>query len=84
MVRAALVPFALEWHIKSGSRAAPPGAHAATPSRPQLSPVEIVSDYRLAFRSRVASVSGRREVLTGKAPFGIFGDGKEVAQPQRE
>jgi len=39
-----------------------------------------VSDYRLAFRSRVASVSGRREVLTGKAPFGIFGDGKEVAQ----
>ncbi|HEX9496435.1 MAG TPA: thiamine pyrophosphate-dependent enzyme [Candidatus Limnocylindria bacterium] len=39
-----------------------------------------MSDYRLAFRSRVASVSGRREVLTGKAPFGIFGDGKEVAQ----
>ena len=39
-----------------------------------------MSDYRLAFRSRVASVAGRREVLTGKAPFGIFGDGKEVAQ----
>ncbi|MEA2661910.1 MAG: hypothetical protein QOH08_1482 [Chloroflexota bacterium] len=39
-----------------------------------------MSDYRLAFRSRVASVSGRREVLTGKAPFGIFGDGKEIAQ----
>ncbi len=39
-----------------------------------------MSDYRLAFRSRIASVSGRREVLTGKAPFGIFGDGKEVAQ----
>ena len=39
-----------------------------------------MSDYRLAFRSRVASISGRREVLTGKAPFGIFGDGKEVAQ----
>ena len=46
----------------------------------QPGPAEIVSDYRLAFRSRVASVSGRREVLTGKAPFGIFGDGKEVAQ----
>ena len=45
-----------------------------------LTPAEIVSDYRLAFRSRVASVSGRREVLTGKAPFGIFGDGKEIAQ----
>ncbi|HEY8830325.1 MAG TPA: transketolase, partial [Candidatus Limnocylindria bacterium] len=52
----------------------------SAPSRTQQSPAEIVSDYRLAFRSRVASVSGRREVLTGKAPFGIFGDGKEVAQ----
>jgi len=56
------------------------GTSAASLSRIQLSPAEIVSDYRLAFRSRVASVSGRREVLTGKAPFGIFGDGKEVAQ----
>ena len=52
----------------------------SAPSRIEQSPAEIVSDYRLAFRSRVASVSGRREVLTGKAPFGIFGDGKEVAQ----
>ena len=41
---------------------------------------EVIGDYRLAFRSRLASVSGRREVLTGKAPFGIFGDGKEIAQ----
>ncbi len=41
---------------------------------------EVVADYRLAFRSRIASVLGRREVLTGKAPFGIFGDGKEIAQ----
>jgi pyruvate/2-oxoglutarate/acetoin dehydrogenase E1 component/TPP-dependent pyruvate/acetoin dehydrogenase alpha subunit len=73
----------LEWHIKSGSRAAPAnaaGASAKPGSRVHLSPAEIVSDYRLAFRSRIASVSGRREVLTGKAPFGIFGDGKEVAQ----
>ncbi|MBI3522022.1 MAG: transketolase [Chloroflexi bacterium] len=46
----------------------------------RLSADEIVADYRLAFRSRIASVFGRREVLTGKAPFGIFGDGKEVAQ----
>jgi pyruvate/2-oxoglutarate/acetoin dehydrogenase E1 component/TPP-dependent pyruvate/acetoin dehydrogenase alpha subunit len=53
---------------------------ATTQARLNLGPAEIVSDYRLAFRSRVASVSGRREVLTGKAPFGIFGDGKEVAQ----
>lgn len=41
---------------------------------------EVIADYRIAVRSRVASVIGRREVLTGKAPFGIFGDGKEVAQ----
>jgi pyruvate/2-oxoglutarate/acetoin dehydrogenase E1 component/TPP-dependent pyruvate/acetoin dehydrogenase alpha subunit len=40
----------------------------------------IVDDYRVAFRSRQASLIGRKEVLTGKAKFGIFGDGKEVAQ----
>jgi len=40
----------------------------------------IVEDYRVAFRSRQASLIGRKEVLTGKAKFGIFGDGKEVAQ----
>lgn len=41
---------------------------------------KISSDYRLAYRSRQASIIGRREVLTGKAKFGIFGDGKELAQ----
>ena len=41
---------------------------------------EIIADYRLAVRSRAASVIGRREVLTGKAGFGIFGDGKEIPQ----
>lgn len=41
---------------------------------------EILNDYRVAFQSRQASLLGRREVLTGKAKFGIFGDGKEVAQ----
>ncbi|MFI5265074.1 MAG: thiamine pyrophosphate-dependent enzyme, partial [Candidatus Kapaibacterium sp.] len=40
----------------------------------------IIADYRLANQSRLASILGRREVLTGKAKFGIFGDGKEVAQ----
>ncbi|MBI5494078.1 MAG: transketolase [Deltaproteobacteria bacterium] len=40
----------------------------------------IIEDYRLGFRSRQASLMGRREVLGGKAKFGIFGDGKEVAQ----
>jgi pyruvate/2-oxoglutarate/acetoin dehydrogenase E1 component/TPP-dependent pyruvate/acetoin dehydrogenase alpha subunit len=40
----------------------------------------VSEDYRLGFESRQASLIGRREVLTGKAKFGIFGDGKEVAQ----
>ncbi len=41
---------------------------------------EILNDYRIANESRQASLLGRREVLTGKAKFGIFGDGKEVPQ----
>ncbi len=41
---------------------------------------ELLSDYRLAFASRQASLLGRKEVLNGKAKFGIFGDGKELAQ----
>ncbi len=40
----------------------------------------IINDYKIAFESRQASLLGRKEVLTGKAKFGIFGDGKEVAQ----
>ena len=39
---------------------------------------EIIKDYRLAYQSRQASLIGRREVLSGKAKFGIFGDGKEI------
>ena len=45
-----------------------------------LSKEELIADYRLGYRSRQASVIGRREVLTGKAKFGIFGDGKELIQ----
>lgn len=41
---------------------------------------EVLSDYRIACISREASLLARKEVLTGKAKFGIFGDGKEVAQ----
>jgi pyruvate/2-oxoglutarate/acetoin dehydrogenase E1 component/TPP-dependent pyruvate/acetoin dehydrogenase alpha subunit len=41
---------------------------------------EILQDYRLACESREASLLGRKEVFMGKAKFGIFGDGKEVAQ----
>ncbi|WP_443943741.1 thiamine pyrophosphate-dependent enzyme [Pedobacter sp. AW1-32] len=40
----------------------------------------VINDYKIAYESRQASVLGRREVLTGKAKFGIFGDGKEVPQ----
>jgi pyruvate/2-oxoglutarate/acetoin dehydrogenase E1 component/TPP-dependent pyruvate/acetoin dehydrogenase alpha subunit len=46
----------------------------------QFTTESILRDYRIAFQSRQASLIGRREVITGKAKFGIFGDGKEVAQ----
>ena len=41
---------------------------------------EVINDYKIARISRECSLLGRKEVLTGKAKFGIFGDGKEVAQ----
>ena len=41
---------------------------------------ELLRDYRLGILSRECSLLGRKEVLTGKAKFGIFGDGKELAQ----
>ncbi len=47
---------------------------------PELTPEILLADYRLAAKSRQVSLLGRREVLTGKAKFGIFGDGKEIAQ----
>jgi TPP-dependent pyruvate/acetoin dehydrogenase alpha subunit len=50
-------------------------AVTALPSRE-----DILKDFRIAVESRQASLLGRREVLTGKAKFGIFGDGKEIAQ----
>jgi len=45
-----------------------------------LSTADILHDFRLACESRQLSLLGRKEVLTGKAKFGIFGDGKEVPQ----
>jgi pyruvate/2-oxoglutarate/acetoin dehydrogenase E1 component/TPP-dependent pyruvate/acetoin dehydrogenase alpha subunit len=51
-----------------------------TQPRSQFTRESIIEDYRIAVRSRHASLIGRKEVLTGKAKFGIFGDGKEVAQ----
>src|SRR5680860_309005 len=40
----------------------------------------ILSDYKLAQKSRQVSLMGRKEVFMGKAKFGVFGDGKEIAQ----
>lgn len=45
-----------------------------------LTSEEVIADYRLAQASRQASLMGRKEVFMGKAKFGIFGDGKEIAQ----
>jgi 2-oxoisovalerate dehydrogenase E1 component len=50
------------------------------PSRLSVSWPDALADYRLACESRAASILGRKEVFMGKAKFGIFGDGKEVAQ----
>ena len=41
---------------------------------------EVLKDYQYACESRETSLLGRKEVLTGKAKFGIFGDGKEIPQ----
>ena len=41
---------------------------------------EVLADFRLALLSREIALLARKEVLSGKAKFGIFGDGKEVAQ----
>jgi len=60
-------------------------ARAAEQNIPKALSVEqfrksVLNDYRIVSESRQASLLGRKEVLTGKAKFGIFGDGKEVAQ----
>jgi len=49
-------------------------------SKQKFSKEEVLADFKLACESRHTSLLGRKEVLTGKAKFGIFGDGKEVAQ----
>lgn len=46
----------------------------------KLNTKEILNDYKIACESREASLIGRKEVFMGKAKFGIFGDGKEIAQ----
>jgi pyruvate/2-oxoglutarate/acetoin dehydrogenase E1 component/TPP-dependent pyruvate/acetoin dehydrogenase alpha subunit len=54
--------------------------HTDKPSDHNLKNEEILADFRLANLSRNLSIIGRREVLSGKAKFGIFGDGKEIIQ----
>ncbi len=51
-----------------------------TAKKNQLNAEDVLNDYRLVLESREASLMGRKEVFMGKAKFGIFGDGKEVAQ----
>lgn len=55
-----------------------------TPAKESLSfedfKIKVMDDYKIAVTSRECSLLGRREVLTGKAKFGIFGDGKELPQ----
>ncbi|OLD52932.1 MAG: transketolase [Actinobacteria bacterium 13_1_40CM_2_66_13] len=54
-------------------------AKALRNSKFTLTAEAVIADYRLAYSSRRASVIGRAEVLRGNATFGIFGDGKEIA-----
>ncbi|MEM1216659.1 MAG: thiamine pyrophosphate-dependent enzyme [Bacteroidota bacterium] len=57
------------------------GGHDADPLVSlSLSPADIIEDFRICCLSREASLLARREVLTGKAKFGVSGDGKEVPQ----
>jgi pyruvate/2-oxoglutarate/acetoin dehydrogenase E1 component/TPP-dependent pyruvate/acetoin dehydrogenase alpha subunit len=53
---------------------------AGADQQPALNKGAVLRDYSLGWQSRQASLIGRREVLNGRAKFGIFGDGKEVAQ----
>jgi pyruvate/2-oxoglutarate/acetoin dehydrogenase E1 component/TPP-dependent pyruvate/acetoin dehydrogenase alpha subunit len=64
--------------MKTGTR---PDIAVTTPNaKLRLSAQDVLADYRLAVRSRAASELSRREVLVGNAPFGISGEGKEIAQ----
>jgi 2-oxoisovalerate dehydrogenase E1 component len=64
--------------MKTGTR---PDIAVTTPTaKLRISAEDVIADYRLAVRSRAASELSRREVLVGKAPFGISGEGKEIAQ----
>lgn len=55
-------------------------AGRAVRPEPRFSPNELLDDYRVAYGSRIASLLAYRDVMTGRAKFGILGDGKEVPQ----
>ncbi len=54
--------------------------HLTVKKKKSPSELSFIEDYRLAYLSRQLSILGRKEVLSGKAKFGVFGDGKELAQ----
>lgn len=56
------------------------GKSATDEAVTKLHPADVINDYRVAYRSRQVSTLARGEVMLGRAMFGIFGDGKEVAQ----
>lgn len=64
----------------AASKPASPPRGLAAQSTPSLDPSEILADFRLASLSRHVSYITRREVLNGRAKFGVSGDGKELAQ----
>src|SRR5436309_3136568 len=64
--------------MKTGTR--PEIAVTTSNGKLHISADDVIADYRLPVRSRAASELSRREVLVGKAPFGISGEGKELAQ----
>jgi pyruvate/2-oxoglutarate/acetoin dehydrogenase E1 component/TPP-dependent pyruvate/acetoin dehydrogenase alpha subunit len=57
-----------------------PGTSTEQTNPPMFDREIVIRDYRIAYRSRLTSIVARQEVFSGKAKFGIFGDGKEVAQ----
>ena len=66
--------------MKKNNLARSPKATNTSSSAPTMSKESVLRDYQCAVESRQASILGRKEVLTGKAKFGIFGDGKELPQ----
>ena len=65
---------------KTPAKSRATSSSAKTPVKSSWKKTEVLADYRLARLSREVSLLGRKEVLNGRAKFGIFGDGKELPQ----